>query len=60
VKCGPGYHEALKRSPEAWRHLALVGKQPAFDPDRPGLMLELRNCPCGSTLAIEVGEAVSS
>jgi hypothetical protein len=52
IACSVAYHEALKRSPAAWRHLELVGTQP--DPEQPErLQLELRNCSCGSTLAIE-------
>ena len=54
IPCTPAFHEALKHSAEAWRHLELVGTQPAFDPDDPELELELRNCRfCKTTLAIE-------
>lgn len=50
-------HAALKADAAAWSQLDLVGHQytPAGDaPDEPAFTLELRNCTCGSTLAIEV------
>jgi hypothetical protein len=38
---------------ETWAKLKLCGDMPTFDDsDRP-ITLELRNCACGSTLAIE-------
>lgn len=43
-------HDALKLDPAAWQALHFVGIQDgAGGPD-----LELRNCRCGSTLAIEL------
>lgn len=50
-KCGCG----LSYSRETWTRLALVGTQyvPA-DAFGPAEAIELRNCACGSTLAIEV------
>ncbi len=50
-------HAALKLDPIAWAALRLVGRQevPAGEgPDEPAYVLEHRDCPCGSTLAIEV------
>lgn len=48
-------HAAIKRDPTAWAQLDLVGHHhtPADD-SGPAETLELRNCACGSTLAIEV------
>ena len=42
-------HVALKRDPFAWALLPFVGLQRL-----PGMLLELRNCQCGSTVAVEV------
>lgn len=37
-----------------WKNLQLVGHQHvAEDEHGPALSIELRNCPCGSTIAIE-------
>ena len=48
-KCSSGFnHESLKRSPE-WHLLDLVGFQKA-----PPGKLELRNCRCGSTIAVRL------
>jgi len=47
-------HDALKADPTAWRLLKLVGRQPTTDDDGKPMTLELRNCPCGSTLAKEI------
>lgn len=49
--CSAEKHEAIKRDPVAWAKLKLVGVQ-RFDDGGPSL--ELRNCPCGSTLGCEV------
>lgn len=48
--CGAAYDAA------AWRTLAFVGWQ-VFprDGELPEVRLELRNCPCGSTLALREG-----
>ena len=48
-------HTALKLDSAAWRSLEWVGVQ-RFDghDGEPPLVLELRNCTCGSTLAIEI------
>ena len=55
TKCSDQHHATLKRDPRAWRALPLVGTHLAYDPDRPGLRLELRNClTCGSTIAVEI------
>jgi hypothetical protein len=55
IKCSDQHHAALKLDADAWRRLELVGTQPAYDPDRPDLRLELRNClACGSTIAVEI------
>ena len=40
-------------SPEEWKNLRYIGTQEGFD-DIPAM--ELRNCPCGSTLAKPVTE----
>lgn len=40
--CSTEIHEATKRDEAAWRRLTPIGEQ---------MGLELRNCPCGSTLA---------
>ena len=37
----------------AWRELRLVGGMDPEDDERPEYILELRNCICGTTLAIE-------
>ena len=37
----------------AWRELRLVGGMDPEDDERPDYILELRNCICGTTLAIE-------
>lgn len=42
------YHEDLKLDPIRWEGLDLVGYQEYDDNE----YLELRNCPCGSTIAI--------
>jgi len=42
-------HAALKRDVIAWSLLPFVGLQ-----RMPGMLLELRNCQCGSTVAVEV------
>ncbi len=36
-----------------WGKLALCGDMPTFDDNDRPITLELRNCACGSTLAIE-------
>ena len=54
IACSKAYHDALKRSPLAWQRMEYVGRQPTYDPERPGVQLELRNCSCGSTLAVEI------
>lgn len=53
--CTKATHDALKASPNAWSQLELIGVQriPADDTG-PAEAHELRNCPCGSTLAISV------
>ena len=49
-------HAQLKRDPNAWAQLPLVGHQPVEpSDDEPGYTLELRNCTsCHTTLAREV------
>lgn len=51
-------HEALKRDAAAWSRLAYVGMQrvPA-DEYGPAEAYELRDCSCGSTLAIQIERA---
>lgn len=48
-------HAALKAAPALWASLQLIGIQhiPA-DETGPAETLELRNCSCGSTLAVSV------
>jgi hypothetical protein len=46
-KCGKVHNEL------SWKNLKHIGNQEGFD-DIPSM--ELRNCPCGSTLAIPVNE----
>ncbi len=48
-------HAAMKADRETWSKLELVGVQraPATDDDE-GYSLELRNCACGSTLALRI------
>ena len=36
-----------------WEALGLVGEMPGWDDQDRDITLELRNCPCGSTLAVE-------
>ena len=49
MKCNAGFdHESLKRSQD-WILLDFVGFQKA-----PGMKLELRNCRCGSTIAVRL------
>lgn len=51
LACTAAAHDELKRDPAAFRAATtLVG----YAPDGDGGELELRNCPCGSTLAIEL------
>ena len=50
IKC----HEALKANPTAWALLRFVAYQDTVDDDGNPAKLELRNCSCGSTLAIEL------
>lgn len=50
ARCGAAF------SPETWRALAYVGVQE----DGEGGALSLRNCGCGSTLAIDLADEVSS
>ncbi len=48
-------HAALKSDPVAWGRLALVGHQHTeADEYGPAETLELRDCSCGSTLAIRL------
>jgi hypothetical protein len=56
VTCASGHnHEQLKRDRARWSELEYVGLQrfSGFD------ALELRNCSCGSTLAVQVDESSS-
>ena len=48
-RCGCCGHEY---TPAAWGRLPLVGVQPV--PGWPSI--ELRNCPCGTTLAVELSD----
>lgn len=45
----------LSHGSVAWRKLKFVGRNVTPEDDEgPAVTLELRNCPCGSTIAIEV------
>lgn len=51
----PAPHDVLKATPELWQQLApsAGGNQVvADDEDGPGFVVELRDCPCGSTLGV--------
>jgi len=50
----PASHEEIKRDPVRWAALPLVGRWD-MRPDG-GELLELRNCSCKSTLAVEIKE----
>jgi ABC-type branched-subunit amino acid transport system ATPase component len=58
--CTEAQHEAMKASPEAWAALEFCGIQKHPAETIGGVAysaepaLELRNCACGTTLAIEV------
>jgi hypothetical protein len=45
-------HDALKRDPVKWAALRPVGVQESGSGDEPDV--ELRDCPCGSTLGVEL------
>ncbi len=47
-------HDVLKSTPALWASLESVGIQPTTDDDGRPMELQLKNCSCGSTLAIEV------
>lgn len=47
--CDKETHTLMKRSTKAWAVLAPVGVQAT-----PGMLLELRNCFCGTTLARQI------
>ena len=54
--CKAGHnHEQLKQSP-AWGTLPFIGYMDAAEDD---LELELRNCACGSTIAIEIPRRIA-
>lgn len=49
TKCG------RQHDPRQWQELKFVGNQPVeADEEGPAYVLEMRNCPCGSTLAIDL------
>jgi len=51
--CGCG----RTHTPSVWPTLEYVGVQPGFPEDEDGPAIpdcEMRNCPCGSTLAVEM------
>jgi hypothetical protein len=53
--CTKASHDALKLTRSLWNALQLVGYQ-SFDADEygPAQRIELRNCGCGSTLALDL------
>jgi hypothetical protein len=54
-KCTDEDHRALKSTPSLWRMLACIGVQRLVaDGSEPERVLELRNCSCGSTLAVDI------
>lgn len=61
MTCPAGHdHDELKRNATAWAALPLVGYMPSYaDPGEPPA-LELRNCPCRSTLCVPVNREVES
>lgn len=48
---------SLAFTAEGWKALPFVGWSDAYETEWPGLMAldEMRNCPCGSTIAIQRG-----
>ncbi len=48
-------HDSIKRDPDRWSALPFVGWQSGYD--SLGTRLEMRNCPCGSTLAKTIRRA---
>lgn len=50
-------HDAIKVDPARWAALGkpFIQRLPA-EGDEPELVLECRNCTCGSTLAVEIKE----
>lgn len=55
--CYSDVHERIKADASAWHALPCIGSMPTEDDDGNPCTLELRNCTCGSTLAIEVRHA---
>lgn len=44
-----------QHGPRQWQELPLIGTQPVeADEEGPAYTLEMRNCPCGSTLAVDL------
>ncbi len=52
--CSTATHDAIRATPAAWQSLPYVGQQDSETDDGTPCVLELRNCDCGSTLAIEL------
>ncbi len=50
VLCSESTHDAIRKTPAAFAALTYVGEQD----DGQGGFVELRNCDCGSTLAVAV------
>jgi hypothetical protein len=50
-KCSIERHEAIKRDEQAWQALKPRGFQEDYTDDNRRADLELRDCPCGSTIA---------
>jgi hypothetical protein len=54
--CTRALHDALATDPKAFVRLELIGyQQVEADDIGPADVLELRNCACGSTLAVSIG-----
>ena len=44
------FHAELRKNTKRWKELPLIGFQRCAEVFGPGEAIELRNCPCGSTL----------
>jgi|GEM_PF-3957197 len=56
VRCACGRSYSLQE----WSALELVGHQPVpAEHDEPAMLLELRNCRCGSTISVDLGPAAA-
>lgn len=62
--CPTDVHEAMKRDAKAWSEMGAADEpkyMPAYnDDDDAPMVLELRTCKCGSTLAMEVAPSTEA